>query len=365
MGVAVNLSAFEASLAERIRDDALRARLLAEGLPHRRVEAWKWTDLRSAVSKLSDDLRTMTMTASRASDTSMRMEREPILLMPRLAWELNEDSKVYSLVDGETLELDFQAPASTSHRVVTIRVPAGTKANLIERYQVEQDGFANLAIRIVIEEGAQLERVVEQKASAGGVLVVTSGIELSQRAQLKQTTLGFGAKLARLETIVDHAGGEAELNLSGAYVLADGYHLDQTTYVNHRDAHGVTEELFKGAAAKGGKGVFQGKIHVHQPAQKTDAQMQHRGLILQDGGEIYAKPELEIYADDVVCAHGNALGALDESALFYMRQRGIEELRARALLTESFLAEPLDQISDEPLREALTDKLRESLSALS
>ena len=106
------------------------------------------------------------------------------------------------------------------------------------------------------------------------------------------------------------------------------------------------------------RGVFQGKFHVRRPAQHTDAEMRHDAIMLSDTSEIRSKPELEIYADDVACAHGNTIGALDESALFYMRQRGIPLSQARALLTEAFLASVFDTLEDEVMRESLIEKLR-------
>jgi len=111
------------------------------------------------------------------------------------------------------------------------------------------------------------------------------------------------------------------------------------------------------------RGVFQGKFHVRRPAQHTDAEMRHDALMLSDTSEIRSKPELEIYADDVACAHGNTIGQLDESALFYMRQRGIPLGEARALLTEAFVADVFDDLGDEDLRESLLGKIRAWLGA--
>ena len=164
-------------------------------------------------------------------------------------------------------------------------------------------------------------------------------IELHQGAKLHQTSLALGAKLARIETRIDHFVGGSEAVLNGAYLAGGGFHADMTSHVRHSQPGCVTRQDVKGAARAGGKGVFQGKFLVARDAQKTDAEMQHNALLLEEGAEINAKPELEIYADDVQCAHGNTAGALDPAALFYMRQRGIPEAEARAMLTESFIAE--------------------------
>ena len=363
MTAPVKLSEFETALVEALPSGELKALLEERGLPHRRVEAWKWTDLKTVLSRFPAKSGEVALDASRQPDAVAELEHEPSLVMPRLAAALGGDCAVFELSDGERLSLEFTGTRA-GHRIVAVNVPAGVSATVHEIYRAEDGAMANIAINIVLGEGASLTRVIEQREAPGAALVVTTGISLAAGATCKQTTLGFGAKLARLETHVVHAGLGAHMRMDGAYVLGAGLHLDQTSLVRHAGPQGVTEELFKGAAAKGGKGVFQGKIHVDKPAQKTDAQMQHRGLLLEDGAEIDAKPELEIYADDVVCAHGNAFGAIDEDALFYMRQRGLPEATARALLTESFLAEPLDRLDDEALRETLTVQLKAALEAL-
>ena len=366
MTIAVKLSAFEQALLDRLPETAaLRGELTARGLPHRRVEEWKWSDLRAALARFDAGAAALEVQASRAPDARAPLDQEPSGMMARLAAALGGPCDVYALTDGETLSLDVRAEASAGHRIMAVNLPAGAKAAVHERYHVNDGAFANLSILLTVGEGAELTRIVEQDASPGGVLVVTSGLEISAGATAKQTTLGFGAKLARLETHVAHAGEGAHLDLDAAYLLGEGLHLDQTSVVRHTGPNGTLSQLAKGACARGGKGVFQGKIHVERVAQKTDAQMQHRGLLLDERSQIDAKPELMIYADDVLCAHGNALGAIDENALFYMRQRGLPEVKARALLTESFLSEPLDAVADDAVRERLIARLRERLAALS
>jgi len=365
MNAAVKLSALETALAEALPEGGLREELSTRGLPHRRVEDWKWSDLRSALARFEPADAAFDAQASRAPDARVRPDHQPERLMARLAAALGGPCEVYDLAPGERLDLRFHARTGSGHRLIAVNVPAGAEARLHETYAAAPGAFANIALLIRVGEGARLTRIIEQEASPDGVVVLTGGMDLAAGARAVQTTLGFGAKLARLETWVRHAGKGAELRLDGAYLAGPGLHLDQTTHVRHEGPDGVTRELFKGAAFAGGRGVFQGKIHVERAAQKTDAKMNHRGLLLAEGAEIDAKPELEIYADDVVCAHGNAFGAIDEEALFYMRQRGLEEKAARALLTESFLSEPLDAVADEAERERLKARLRARLEALS
>jgi Fe-S cluster assembly protein SufD len=369
MAAPVALNPFEERLIAALPESGTdwRARLARQigthGLPHRRVEEWKWTDLRAALAKSEAGAGELVVTGSREPDETAPVSSAPFLLMPRLAAALGGDACVFRIgkkQDGP-LELDLTVEAGMGHGVVVVNVARGVKAELRERYHVAPGAFANIAVIINLGEDAELVRLIEQADSAEGVLVVTTGAELGEGARFDQTTLGFGGRLARLETHVGHPGEGAEVILNGAYVLGQGRHLDQTTYVTHNGPNGVTRELFKGAALAGGKGVFQGKIHVEREAQKTDAQMNHRGLLLDERAEIDTKPELEIYADDVVCAHGAALGAVDAEALFYMRQRGMTETQARAVLTESFLAEPLDRLADEGLKTRWMDMVRGAL----
>jgi Fe-S cluster assembly protein SufD len=131
------------------------------------------------------------------------------------------------------------------------------------------------------------------------------------------------------------------VELYGAYMAGKDRHADLTSYITHQAPHGSTKQLIKGVAARGGRGVFQGKIVVERGAQKTDARQHHHGMLLEEGAEICAKPELMIHADDVACAHGNTAGGLDEDALFYLRSRGVPEREAQSLLTEAFLTDAL------------------------
>ncbi|MGZ8370983.1 MAG: SufD family Fe-S cluster assembly protein, partial [Caulobacteraceae bacterium] len=166
----------------------------------------------------------------------------------------------------------------------------------------------------------------------------------------------------RFETNVRHHGGGARAFLDGVYVLGDARHSDQTSEVDHLAVDGATSQLTKGVVQGRSRGVFQGRIVVEPGADRTDARMGHHALILSEQAEVDAKPELLIHADDVACAHGNTVGALDEDALFYARSRGIPEAEARALLTEAFLGEVLDRIDHEGARDLarawLVEKLR-------
>ncbi len=313
----------------------LREATRSQGLPTRRHEQWKWSDLRRAANDVTVPGR-ITVTGL---DTP--------------------------ITDGARIELCVAATAGASAADAELVIPAGAKVTLIERYSAEAGALANWHLGITLEAGARLDRVIIATDTGDSAFIASAEIVLAPEAHLHQRALDFGGRLSRIETHVTHPGEGAEVDLGGVYLLDQGRHADSTSVVHHTGPGGVTKQLVKGAAAAKGHGVFQGKFMVDRAAQQTDARMTHRAMMLDDRAEIDAKPELEIYADDVQCAHGNALGALDETALFYMRQRGIPAVRARALLIESFLAEPLDAIADETLREDLKAQLRTRLEALS
>ncbi|MGF1463336.1 MAG: Fe-S cluster assembly protein SufD [Maricaulaceae bacterium] len=369
----------------------------AAGLPHRRVEAWKWTDLRrtlktsleraarpaerlTAGAPILDNADALGWTNGVRNQTqlsaalSLSLEPSPALddrVMERpaaaLAVALAEERVSLSVEAGAEARLTLRHAAhgpGVSAEHLALHLAAGARLTLVEVYDGASAGaFANTLVELTLEPGARLDRVVVLD-DADGVRAATTLARVAQDAAFTQTVITGGAQLSRFETVVDVNGEGALVSLDGAYALGSGRHADLTTHVRHAAPHAQTQELFKGVVAKGGRAVFQGKILVDSIAQKTDARMGHHALLLEEGAEVDAKPELEIYADDVACAHGNTAGALDEDALFYLRQRGVPAAEARALLTRAFLAEALERIADEPLREAMTDRLIQALEAL-
>ena len=292
-------------------------------LPNRRVEAWKWSDLARAVEAL----------ALTPPPAAPHPTLHPILAL----------AQFYGRNDSLSL-----APGETLLRVERIDPQAGLTAK----------GFEALVAR-----DAHLHRVVIQPFAADAVIALHGRIVLEAGARYTQTILAFGARFCRIETEIVHQGAGAQARLNAAYLVGDGAHVDLTSLAAHHIDHGVTRQITKGAARAGGKAVFQGKFYVARGAQKTDAQMSHDGLLLDERAEINSKPELEIYADDVACAHGNSIGALDGQALFYLRQRGMPLAAARALLIEAHIAAALEDIEDEALQESLRLEARSWLTA--
>ena len=380
----VKLTEAERDLLDLLPEGPARSRLGERGLPHRRVEEWKWSDLKAAAAKAvpsrgaADALETdgfcVIDIAAAASGEAVNLPAGVTLSLEASAPDPEERHAVADLAGAlaasvvrlevaepveQPIVVVFDTDAAISGARLDVRLSPGASLTLVEHHLGA--GFAARLTTFEVGEGSVLERLVLEDEGASAVSAKLARGTLSKAGRYGECGLAFGAKLARREIHLEHAGEGAEARIDGAYLLANGRHADATSIVAHRGPNGVTSQLSKGAAATGAKGVFQGKIHVDRIAQKTDAQMQHRGLLLDENAEIDAKPELMIYADDVACAHGNALGAIDETALFYMRQRGLPETRARALLTESFLAEPLQRIAHEGLREQFTALLRKRL----
>lgn len=277
--------------------------IAAGALPNRRVEGWRWSDLSAALA-----------------DRDVPM--------------IPGDRHVLARI------------AIGARRMAGIVVNAGETRTEIER--VGDDGLDTRALEIDLREGASLSLVTIQQD--GDVALAHRKVRLGQGATFRQFIIADGAKYARIETEIDVTAPGAKVELNGVYFAAKGKHADLTSQVILQADHAEVRQIVRGVARKGGRGVFQGRFKVERAAQKTDAKMEHNALLLEEGAEIFAKPELEIYADDVQCAHGNTAGQLDEAAVFYLRQRGLPEIEARAMITRAFLVEAVPEWLDEATR---------------
>jgi len=338
-------------------------------LPTRRDEAWKWTDVRGRVGEDQKGLS--------VSGLPKFTLPEGVNVTEVATDDLDTDNPMASLArrfGGQVWTLDVPADTEPKDPIVVeglnrghvrlrLNIGKGAKVSLVEHYAANDGAFCNADITIHLAEGAELSRVQMQTDPDTAVRVATTHITAWGKAKLAQHFLGFGALLSRIETRVAVMGTDCELTANGAYLLNYKRHIDMTSHIDLGVPDTLVRQSVKGVVTDKSRGVFQGKFHVRRPAQHTDAEMRHDALMLSDTAEIRSKPELEIYADDVACAHGNTIGALDESALFYMRQRGIPLTQARALLTEAFVAEVFDDLEDEELRESLLDKVRDWLQA--
>ncbi|MBC6983260.1 Fe-S cluster assembly protein SufD [Caulobacter sp. 17J80-11] len=333
----------------------------ASTFPTRRVEDWKWSDLKRF---LRDAPAVSAALAVAPGGPFAALGGREIAF----GNGVTADGAAEARFEGAgTLRLRFVSEAqATGHQArATVVVPARAELLVLESYEGAGSAYAsNVTLGFELGEGARLTRIVLLEEPDDAISVSAAEVKVAPHAHYTQTVLASGAKLQRHETRVNHPGHGASVRLDGLYVLSGSRHADLTTVVDHQGVEGVTSQLTKGVVADSARGVFQGRIVVDRGADKTDARMGHHALILSDKAEVDAKPELEIYADDVSCAHGNTVGALDENALFYACARGIPEHEARVMLTQAFLGEVTDRIEHDGAREAAQAWLVDRLEAL-
>lgn len=248
---------------------------------------------------------------------------------------------------------DEARPTAFNPRTLIV-VETNAKATVVEHHVGLGTGttLANHVTEVFVADGATLGHYKAQREAMGAYHIATTAARVGRDASYINFILTTGAKLSRNEVWTELAGTGATCHVSGGYLVRGDQHCDTTTVIDHAAPHGTSREVYKGAIDGRARAVFQGKIIVRPGAQKTDGHQLNRALLLSDAAEIDAKPELEIYADDVKCSHGATAGELDDTALFYLRARGIDRDTARALLTAAFVAEAIDEIPDEPVRTA-------------
>ncbi|GGF85416.1 Fe-S cluster assembly protein SufD [Azorhizobium oxalatiphilum] len=385
------------------------------GLPHRRTEAWRYTDLRRFMRDAKPlapfpnlDLAATAATAGFiAADLDFRRlvvvdgifmpslsdlsgleegltirsfgavlgEDAPLLpdvlrdALPEYdpAMALNaalaRDGVWISLAPGVAIERPLhlvfvstgESPTSVFSRS-RVTLGAGARLSLLETHEAA-DGVAhqvNAALGLLVGDAAELTHV---KVTAEGDAVLHVGsLIASVGARAKISTCGFALRgaVVRNQMFVRLAGADTQAEISGVSLLGGRQHVDQSLLLSHAAPGGTSRETFKAVVDGTAHAAFQGKIAVEQAAQQTDARMMARALLLSEEAEAYCKPELEIFADDVQCGHGATVGTLDDQLKFYLMARGIPAKEAETLLIQAFVGEVLDGIAHEGLREALT-----------
>ena len=252
----------------------------------------------------------------------------------------------------------------STHPVVSVRLRDSASAVLAEWHQASV-GLSAPLMAIDIGINARLDYAKVQQDSTASVHMAATGLRLGEGSVFDGFQISAGGQLARLETHVTLSGENADCTISAAYLGRNDQHHDITTQMNHVKGHCVSNQIIRGVLDDTARGVFQGKVHVAQDAQKTDGQQMSRALLLSRKAEADAKPELEIYADDVLCAHGATVGELDENQLFYLQSRGIDGNTARAMLISAFLDDAIDGISHAGLANMLRPVATEWMSAAS
>jgi Fe-S cluster assembly protein SufD len=371
---------------------------LGLSLPNRREEEWKWTDLRRFVErpygaavpadrKVVERLLTQSpfaglkgprlVIANSAVDEKLSkptgvklFKGAPAIVQEDILLSLN--SKIGAAGATLTFEGAVDQPVviifittgenSAVASRLHIDVADGASASVIEVHLGEGNYLHNPVVTATLGRGARLDRVkVEQEALSAQHLshVIAT---LGQNAILNDFTLTAGAALSRQNVNVDFTGKGGNLRVNGSYLLKNSQHADTRLIVDHKVPQCTSRELFKCVMQENARGVFQGKVIVRPDAQKTDGKQSSHALLLSETSEFDAKPELEIYADDVICGHGTTCGDLDHDHLFYLRSRGIPEAEARSLLVQAFLAEAIEAVENEQVREVLTGLVAERLA---
>nr|WP_281389604.1 Fe-S cluster assembly protein SufD [Pelagibacterium limicola] len=237
-----------------------------------------------------------------------------------------------------------------------IAFAAGTKATVIETVSGSDAAhMGNAGSYVSVGEGAEVTHILVDLSARQATHFASVEYRLAANAKFKSVVVNAGANLARAQIFAEFTGEGTHGDFYGLNLVDGEQHKDITLDVTHGVPHTTSSELYKQIARGRGKAVFQGKINVARDAQKTDAKMMMQGLLLSDEAEILAKPELEIFADDVVCGHGATCGDLDDTWLFYLMSRGIPRAEAETMLIRGFLAEIVDAVEAEHVAQALGD----------
>jgi Fe-S cluster assembly protein SufD len=393
------------------------------GFPHRRLEEWKYTDLRSALKDapppaIGERAAVTAQHVNSALEGLAGLDAHRVVFVdgahrPELsavggvegievgtlasslekssdglvrAGDFGQDAVVAFntafMTDGarvavgkgahlrKPLLLVFVRAGSKPSLITTrniLKVGNGAQATIIEVHVALPGAGAGQASTlgdIAIGDGASVSHLKVTLEGTGTSHVATWFAALGAQARYRAFQLTAATGLVRNNLIATFKGEGAKLDISGCFLGRDSEHIDTTLVVDHAVPGCESRELFKGVLAGKSRGVFQGKVIVRPHAQKTDGKQMAQVLMLSEDAEFDSKPELEIYADDVVCGHGSTAAEIDADLLFYMRARGIPLDQARQLLIESFVGEALDKIEDEGVREALASLATARLAGL-
>lgn len=258
---------------------------------------------------------------------------------------------------------DTTEPGSASFPRVLVVAEENSSATLVESFVSNGEGryFTNAIAEIVLKEGARLEHYRLQRENNEAFHVSTTAAELGRGSSYNTTSINFGARLARhdVSVVMDHEGSECWVD--GLYVVGPDQHTDTHSVIDHKQPHCKSHQLYKGILDGNGRAVFNGKIFVREGAQKTDAMQTNKNLLLSPASQVDTKPQLEIYADDVKCAHGAAVGQIDQEELFYLQTRGITPELSRSLLTYGFAEEVIGKIKIDSIRAEMDEAVLSQL----
>jgi Fe-S cluster assembly protein SufD len=389
------------------RREAAFRRFERAGLPHRRIEDWKYTDLRALMREgkpLAEAPDAAGKTAAKSAGSilaGLHAHRIVIVdgsFVPELSdtsingvtvtslahaiaqgddlpgAEANDDVALALntafAADGAVIRIDANVAVAHPIQLVFVHsagkatavfarsqvvVGAGARATIVESHEGPDsvDYQINTALDLVVGRGAKVDHVKATCEGNAALHVSSLSADVGESAELRDFTFTLGGAVVRNQLFIACRGKGAELHLSGINLLRHRQHADTTLVLDHAIGGSTSRELYKSVLDDESHGVFQGKIVVRPDAQNTDARMMTRALLLSERAEADNKPELEIFADDVQCGHGATAGALDDNLKFYLMARGIPEKEAEALLIQSFVGEALETIAHEGVRNDL------------
>jgi Fe-S cluster assembly protein SufD len=397
----------DADTTRQARRHAFEA-IARDGFPHRRVEAWKYTDLRAnlrfiAPAATAPDAETIAAAGDLIPFADLDADRVVLVngyvvpalsiltegqgvTITRLAEALHdghlklggfeEGDFIQALntafvTDGVMVRIEPGAiltrplhiasvhvgPGALSHVRVLVSAGEDSEATIVETHSSDNSAHQTTAVvEVDVRARAKLQHVRVQDLSLESVSLASVEAMLGEACQYDPLSVQVGSVLSRQEFAISFLGQKSTLGMRGISLAGGRRHLD-TTLVAEHEAYGCeSRELFKTVLDGEARAVFQGKIIVQPEAQKTDGKMMAQALMLAEGPEADMKPELEIYADDVVCGHGATAGQIDEDLLFYLRSRGIDAATAEALMVQAFLGEVIEAVENETLREKLTER---------
>ena len=363
--------------------DARRAeaaeRFRALGLPHRRVENWKYTDLKTALEGANDsepgaiawsiallppgiELFDLADAANAPAWVQAHLGKAAMAdAMPAASLALARTGFAIRVPKGRAIsEVLRVAFSGTGHGRALIVLEEAASLTLVET-RAAGTGFSNIGIEIVIGANAHLTQIRSAEAAPDAIQVEDVAIRVARDASYRAHLMNGGASLSRLNLRLTLKEAGANAQLSGVSVLGGKRHSDVTTEIYHASRETQSTQLFKHVAGGASHVVYQGKITVAEGADKSDSRQIAKALLLGERAEADLKPELEIFADDVKCAHGAAVGDLDADSLFYLRARGIPETEARNMLVRAFLEEAVAEIADEALRDSVWKRVENAL----
>ena len=387
--VPVRLGAAENTLIDQLKSvgaDATAERITVAGLPTRRVESYHYTDLKTLLRAIPP----LAQAANEASAPALRVPgayqlmiangviqaastapagvivgkahggvlttRDDVLV--HLNGAFAKESLTLTLENSvdPVIQIDRRSEGEAAHVADSLKVfvADGASAVILETFSGSDAAHVgNHATYIALGKGAQVTHITVDLSPRAAAHFASNEYHIGEGAKLRTLVIHAGAGLARTQLFPRYEGAGAHGDITGLNMVVDGQHADITMDASHAVPHTSSQPLFKSIARGRGKAVVQGKLVVARDAQKTDAKFMHQGLMLSDEAEILSKPELEIYADDVVCGHGSTCGKLDEDSMFYLTSRGIPKDEAETMLVRGFIEELLDPVEDEALAEAL------------